>query len=198
MPLELFELLEAVFGKKVDILGVVGLLRSVSWSLSVAIRGFLADSFETSDTFEWDEEQVDEVAEEQDSTLAMVAILVAGPSANGGGVLVIGDSKPIGCFGKGGVDGGVTAFVVFVVDCSTGRRYAKLLRSMGIVALVGWLVLGGSGGGTTASASAGDSAFGLVTAVLRAESTCMLGEDSGNADVVAVGAVGSVGCRGGS
>lgn len=96
MPLELFEVFEAVFGRKVDILGVVGLLRSVSVSLSVAIRGFLADSFEASDTLEWEEEHADEqVADEQDSTLAMLAILATG-GTRGGGVLEIGDSEPSG------------------------------------------------------------------------------------------------------
>lgn len=101
----------------------------------------MADSFDTSETLEWDEEHADEqVADEQDSTLAMLAILVAG--TRGGGVLAMGDSKPTGCFGKGGVDGGDTFVVTVVlvlddvVDGSAGKRYAKLLRSMGIAALV--------------------------------------------------------------
>ncbi len=101
-PAELtFEVFEEACGKKVDMLGVVGLL--LSWSLSAETsRGFLADSLDTSETLEWEDEQADEVPDEQDSTLAILADLT------GVGLCGRGDSAAEGFLGKGGVEGGDT------------------------------------------------------------------------------------------
>jgi hypothetical protein len=74
----------------------------------------------------------------------------------------------------------VAVLLLLLLD-STGSRYAKLLRSIGIAALVNCTVpvLGGSGGGD------GDAVeFDFAVSVLRTGSTSMPGEASASVSTV--------------